>query len=375
MAYQSFYNKKRSAAENEDLQILKKRIKEKTPSGVYIFRGEEEYMKRFYFSELCKSAGDTDANVNIIDSSDFTYEGFLDAVNTAPAIDYSDSFFADEADFSSTSTIRIIKADSPKLHKLSERECEDLERLCETVGEVCVVFYFPYNPKEEKDHAKSLKILQKCTNIIDVEFFREAPTSPQLKKWVKKHFDSKKVVIDAQSVDYLIEAVGNDMCTLISEIEKLCAYAVRKNLPAVYNEDIDFICIRNTAAKIDDVAKGVVEGNYNAAISALYRLKNEEETYIFGAISKKIGELCTVDHYKNKGLSMQEIAVKTGMRDFVVKNNFRYLSELYSKTSKNAGNPCDRMVKILSEYDTKLKSYPTNKFLLLENMVFKLCKR
>lgn len=375
MAYQSFYNKKKSAAENEDLQILKKRIKDKEPSGVYIFRGEEEYMKRFYFSELCKSAGDTDANVNIIDGSDFTYESFLDAVNTAPAIDYTDSFFADEADFSSASTIRIIKADSPKLFKLSDRECDDLERLCETVSGVCVVFYFPYNPKEEKDHAKSLKILQKCSNIIDVEFFRESPSSPQLKKWVKRHFDSRKIVIDAASVDYLIEAVGNDMCTLISEIEKLCAYASRKNLPTVYNEDIDFVCIRNTAAKIDDVAKGVVEGNYSSAISALYRLKNEEETYIFGAISKKISELCTVDHYKNKGLSMQEIAAKTGMRDFVVKNNFRYLSDLYSNSSKNAGNPCDRMVKILSEYDVKLKSYPTNKFLLLENMVFKLCKR
>jgi DNA polymerase III delta subunit len=165
------------------------------------------------------------------------------------------------------------------------------------------------------------------------------------------------------------------MCTLISEIEKLCAYASRKNLPCVYNEDIDFVCIRNTAAKIDDVAKGVVEGNYSSAISALYRLKNEEETYIFGAVSKKISELCTVDHYKNKGFSMQEIAAKTGMRDFVVKNNFRYLSDLYAKSSKAAGNPCDRLVKILSEYDIKLKSYPTNKFLLLENMVFKLCKR
>ena len=92
MAGYSNYKNNKKSSDNENLSELKARIKEKNPAGIYLFRGEEEYMKRFYFSELCKSSGDTDSNVNVIDAEDFSYEKLLDAVNTAPAIDYSDSF-------------------------------------------------------------------------------------------------------------------------------------------------------------------------------------------------------------------------------------------------------------------------------------------
>ena len=377
MAGYGNYNKKQQrSSDNENLSELKARIKEKNPGGIYVFHGEEEYMKRFYFSELCKSSGDSDANVNTVDADDFSYEKLLDAVNTAPAIDYSDSFFADEVDFSAAPTVRVIKADCAPLDKMSDKEKSDLSRLCEYFPDgVCLVFYYPYNQKKESDYAKSIKILAKCENVLDIEFLHESPTSPQLKKWVKKHFDVKKMVIDAQSVDYFIESVGNDMCTLLSEIEKLCAYASHKNLPAVYNEDIDFVCVKNTQAKLDDVTKGIFDGDYPRAMAAFSLLKAEKESeiYIFGAISRKASELYTVDYFKSKGMNMAEISAKTGIRDFVVKNDFRILINLYARYP-NGANPCEKFIKIISSYDEKLKSSAVNKYLLLENLIFKLCK-
>lgn len=371
------YNKKQtSSSDNENLSELKARIKQKNPGGIYIFHGEEEYMKRFYFSELCKSSGDSDTNVNTIDADDFSYEKLLDAVNTAPAIDYSDSFFADEIDLSAPPAVRVIKADCVGLDKMSDKEKSDLSRLCEYFPDgVSLVFYYSYNQKKESEYAKSIKILSKCENVLEANFQHESPTSPSLKKWVKKHFDVKKVVIDAQSVDYFIESVGNDMCTLLSEIEKLCAYALNMNLPAVYNEDIDFVCIKNTQAKLDDVTKGIFDGDYARAMRAFALLKAEKESeiYIFGAISKKASELYTVDYFKSLGMNMAEITAKTGIRDFVVKNDFRILSGIYSRFP-NGANPCEKFIKIIAAYDEKMKSSAVNKYLLLENLIFKLCK-
>ncbi len=371
------YNKKQtSSSDNENLSELKARIKQKNPGGIYLFHGEEEYMKRFYFSELCKSSGDSDANVNTIDADDFSYEKLLDAVNTAPAIDYSDSFFADETDLSSPPAVRVIKADCVGLDKMSDKEKSDLSRLCEYFPDgVSLVFYYSYNQKKESEYAKSIKILSKCENVLEINFQHESPTSPSLKKWVKKHFDVKKVVIDAQSVDYFIESVGNDMCTLLSETEKLCAYASNMNLPAVYNEDIDFVCIKNTQAKLDDVTKGIFDGDYARAMRAFALLKAEKESeiYIFGAISKKASELYTVDYFKSLGMNMAEISAKTGIRDFVVKNDFRILSGIYSRFP-NGANPCEKFIKIIAAYDEKMKSSAVNKYLLLENLIFKLCK-
>ncbi|MBE6571047.1 MAG: hypothetical protein E7656_02220 [Ruminococcaceae bacterium] len=378
MAGYSYYKKKQTkSSDNENLSELKARIKEKSPAGIYLFRGEEEYMKRFYFSELCKSSGDSDSNVNVIDAEDFSYERLLDAVNTAPAIDYSDSFFADEVDFSGPPAIRVIKADGVPIDKMNDKEKSDLARLCEYFPSgVCLVFYYSHNPKKESEYAKSVKVLSKCENVLEIQFDHESPTSPSLKKWVKRHFDAKKIVIDAASVDYFIEAVGNDMCTLISEIEKLCAYALCRELPTVYNEDIDFVCIRNTQARLDDVSKGIFDGDYGRAMAALSVLKAEKESeiYIFGAISNKASELYTVDYYKSLGMNIAEISAKTGIRDFVVKNDFRILSNLYARTKNGAPNPCERIVRIISSYDEKMKSSAVNKYLLLENMIFRLCR-
>lgn len=383
MAYNGtgYYSKKKTAAESENLRVIKARIKEKKPSGIYIFRGEEEYMKRFYYSELCKAAIDSDSNITVINSEDFSYEKLADAMTAAPAVDYSGSFFDDGSDLSDKKreAIRVIKLQEAPVYKLTEKEKNSFENLCRKIGsDVCVIFYYTNNPKKEAEYSKSIKILSKTEGILDVEFCREAPSSPQLKRWVKKHFEAGKCVIDAQSVDYFIETVGNDMCTLLSEIEKLCAYAAYKKLPAVYNEDIDFICIKNTEARLDEVAKGVAEGDYSRAMKALVRLEADKmpETYIFGAISNKISELYSVDYYKRRGMGAAEISAKTGIRDFAVKNDLKYLSSIYDRgISEDGENPCKKLVHIVAEYDIKLKTSPVNKYLLIENMIFSLCGR
>lgn len=370
--------KKKQAADSDSAQklsMLKARIKEKNTCGIYLFRGEEEYMKRFYFSELKKASGDADSNVTVIDSDSFSLEKLLDSVNTVAAFDYSDSFFADEDGFSSS--VRVIKADGCDLSKLSEREKSALSELFASFPTgVCLVFYYPYNPKKEKEYTKSYKLLSDCDTVLSLEFCRESPTSPLLKKWVKRHFDSKKCDIDPAGVDYFIEAVGNDMSTLFYEIEKLCAYISMREVRTVYNDDIDYVCIRTTEARLDDVSRGAIEGDYAKAISAFSVLKAEkvQETYILGAISNKVSELYTVEYFRNNGISQQEICAKTGIRDFVVRNDFRTLDILLRRVKSGTKSPCDSMIKLLSEYDTKIKSSAGDKYLMLENLIIKLCK-
>lgn len=375
MAYVNYKKKAASPDSAAALSELKERIKQKNTCGIFLFHGEEEYMKRFYFGELKKASGDADSNATVIDSDTFSLEKLLDSVNTVAAFDYSDSFFADEEDFSSS--VRVIKLVDCDLSKLSEREKSALfELFASFPSGVCLVFYYAYNPKKEKDHAKSYKILGEAGGVLELDFPCEAPTSPLLKKWVKRHFDSKKCPIDAAGIDYFIEAVGNQMSSLYSEIEKLCAFLSTRENKTVYIADIDYVCIRTAEARLDDVSRGALEGDYARAISAFSVLKAEkvQETYIFGAISNKISELCTVEYYRNLGVSQQEICAKTGIRDFVVRNDFRLLDSLSKRPSRGTKSVCDRLCAILSEYDTKIKSAAGDKYLMLENMIIKICR-
>ncbi len=375
MAYTPYNKKKAQGSASENLSELKVRLKEKNISGVYLFRGEEEYMKRHYFSEIVKAAGIDSSNLSVLQGADFSPEALYDAVNTAAAIDYSDSFFDDISD-GTADTMRVIKVVDPKLKGLSDKQEKLLfSILGDGADDVCIVFYFScFSDEDDKKFQKGIH-KKLCESSLDINICHEAPTSPLLQKWVKKHIEAKKCLVDSASVSYLIEACGCDMSTLIFEIEKLCAYVGNKEGRAVYNEDIDYICIRNTEAKLDDVSRAVFSGNYEKAERALRVLLSERvsEIYIFGAVANKFSELSTVEYYLSCGLSPFEISQKTGIRDFVVKNHVSTIATLTRRYGKK-GSVSDKYISILSEYDEKLKSSAVKKGLLLENMIFKMCK-
>lgn len=379
MAYTPNYNKNSArSAENDRLSLLKQKIKAKNFGGVYLFHGKEEYLKRYYFNMLTEGAGDTDINVTVIDGADFSYSDFADAFYTVAAIDYSDSFFADEIQTSDDKkTVRVIKLYDPKLSKLSDREkTMFLELLSSDMTDTAVVFYYPYYDEDEEKKLTKGILADICKIALCIDFMRESPSSPSLHKWVKKHFSAGRVSVDDDCVSYLIQSVGSDMSTLKSEIEKLCAYSLSREPRVIYRNDIDFVCIKNAEARIDDISKAILSGNYEGAITALSVLRAERvnEIYIFGAIANRFSQLMTVDHYyKTEGKSQQEIMQITGLRDFVVRNNITALTGLYRDFS-GKGSPCDAYAHILAEYDEKLKGYIPDKFMLLQNMIFKMAK-
>ena len=379
MAYQTGYSKySKTSADDDRLSLLKQKIKDGKLSGVYLFHGKEEYLKRYYFEMLTKGAGDTDVNVTVIDGADFSYADFTDAFYTVAAIDYSDSFFADEPSADDGKrTIRVIKLYDPKLTKMSDKEKTlFLELLSGEMTDTAVVFYYPYyDDDEEKKLTKGI-LSDICKIALTVDFQRERPTSPSLHKWVKKHFAASKVNIDDDCVSYIIQSVGCDMSTLNFEIEKLCAYSLSREPRVIYRNDVDTVCIKNAEARIDDISKAILAKDYEGALVALSILRAERvnEVYIFGAIANRFSQLMTVDHYyKTEGKSQQEIMQITGLRDFVVRNNITTLTSIY-RSFDGKGSPCDEYAHILSEYDEKLKSYIPDKFALLQNMIFKMTR-
>ena len=205
-----------------------------------------------------------------------------------------------------------------------------------------------------------------------MEFLHESPQSASLAKWVKRHFDNGHTSVSAETVSYLIGQVGADMSTLLFEIEKLCAYASAEKKEAVTKEDVDFVCIKNTDARIEDISRAVLDGVYSDAVRALAVLLREKvaELYIFGAVTNKISELSAVDYYKSQGLYKTDIAAKTGIRDFVVGY---HLQSLASLARTRAPGVLGRMIGILDEYDVKFKSSPCDKTILLQDLLLKLC--
>lgn len=364
MAYPS---KKRAEADRaaESILSLRERLKSDSLAGVYLFRGEEEYLKRYYYGELKKSAGD-DSNITEFYAEAFHFSEFYDALTTAPDVDYSDSFF-DEPTEKSQKTYRIVRAFDPKLSSLTAKEEESLLRLCAEPPEaVIVVFYFSAAQDEKKFSRGFLKKL--CDASFETIFLHEPAGCVKLQRWVQRHVTDAGVCIDARTTEYFLNAVGNDMTTLSFELQKLTAYMHTCDEPVIRAEHIDRVCIRTEEAKIEEWTDAVIAGDLGKAESALVLLLRERtsEMYMLGALAARIAQLCGVQAYREEGLSVTDIAAKLGIWDSKVRSATVTLNALKNDRKSQI---LAKMSEIVAEYDRKLKSSPCDKGILLSDMM------
>ena len=359
MAYKKNYGKKDDSSK-EAIAELKRRLKDGDVGGVYLFTGDEEYMKRYYFSELCKASGDA-VNISVL-RGDVDFGELCDEISAVPMQEIS--LFGDSP--ADTGSKRIIKLDSPDFSKLSEREMSEIYNMLADVGDmtVVVIYFSNIDPVKGKSNSGIIKKLSENATVCD--FQRSAPGDATLLRWIKKHFDKEKVRIAPEDVRYLSDCVGTDMCLLANETEKLCAYLCTANRDYVTREDIDYICIKNAEAITFDVTNAISAKNFEGAVDALSKLKasKTEPLLIFGAISKMATDMSITSSLMREGKGVPEIVSISGLRDFVVK---RYYSQLSSAGKGYAG----RFSNACLEADAKLKRR-TDGYRILENLVFTL---
>ncbi len=359
MAYKNNYGEKK-AASKETVTELKRRLKDGDYSGLYVFSGDEEYMKRYYFSELCKAAGD---NINILTlRGEIDFEELRDALTSVPMMEFS--FF--ESTPKTAAPKRIVKLDSPDFSKLSKTELAATYDIFSDIGDmsVVVIYFSDIDGTKGKTNAAIIKKISE--NALNCDFQRAAPGDATLLRWIKKHFDKAKINISAENVRYLSDCVGTDMCLLSNEIEKLNAYSVCENRNEILRSDIDKVCIKTEEAITFDVTNAIIAQNFQKAAESLLILKQNktDPILIFGAVAKTANDMSTVASLQKKGCLPFEISKKSGLKDFVVKKYVNYLRNAPKNFSKRFSSLC-------LECDRKLKS-GADGYRTLENLIFQL---
>lgn len=359
MAYNKKNYGKKDDSAKEALAELKRRLKEGDIGGTYLFTGDEEYMKRYYFSELCKASGES-VNISVL-RGDVDFGELCDEVSAVPMQEFS--LFGDSTDSGSK---RVIKLDSPDFSKLSDREMADVYEMLADVGDMTVVVIYFSNIDPVKGKSNTAIIKKLSETALTCDFQRAAPGDATLLRWIKKHFDKEKIAISPDDVRYLSDCVGTDMCLLANEAEKLCAYMSAVKRDSVTREDIDYICIKNTEAITFDVTNAISARNFEAATDALSKLKitKTEPLLIFGAISKMATDIGITASLMREGRGMAEIINISGLREFVVKKYYTLLTNSAKGYAARFANAC-------LDADAKLKRRPDG-YRILENLAFTL---
>ena len=276
-------------------QKLKKDIKEGTIGTLYVFHGEEAYLRDFYLGQLKKKllpAGMEEFNLHTLSGKEFDVKTLAQLVACLPLM--------------SARTLIEYKADART----------KLAALLKEKGSVV-----PFNRQGQGD-------------LVD---------------WISRRFKAMDHDIGTEDAKYLIFLCGDLMNNLISEIGKIGSYAAHHR---VTRQDIDAVATPQLDAVVFQMTDAIAAGNFDKAAEVLGELLHMQEAPIklLAVLGKQLRQLYTarlaIEHRKGVPYLME----LWGMRS-------AYPAERLMQSARRFSLPwCRRAVLRCGQTDLAMKS-------------------
>ncbi|MEG1878924.1 MAG: DNA polymerase III subunit delta [Pseudoflavonifractor sp.] len=274
---------------------LKKDLSEDSLGSLYIFRGEEVYLRDFYLGQMKKKLlppGMEDFNLHTLEGKSFDLKTLQEMVDCLPMMGSRTMVIVTDYD--------IYKGDRDGMAAL----------LGDLPDYVCLVFV--YDLIEYKSDAKTkIASMLKGKNCV-VDFARQE--QGDLSDWVRRRFRAMDKDIAGEDAKYLIFLCGDLMNGLISEIGKIGSYAKDHR---VTRADIDAVATPQLDAVVFQMTDAISAGDYDKAASVLGDLLHMQEPpiKIFYSLGKQLRGLyaarLALDAHKNSGTVMEICGLKS----------------------------------------------------------------
>ena len=318
---------------------------------VYLFCGDEAYLKKHHCDTLCEKAVGKDF-------FDFNYQSF-----EGKNLDYRDVFDA-AVMMPLMSDKRCVLVRDARLESLNESDFSLFKDYLENPSESTVLVFLQMSSDFSLAKAKKVAdLIRKKGAVCTVNRRSGAELIKQLVSSAAK----RGCTLSNDAANYFVSVVGNDYSILSNELSKVCHYAGEGEIT---KHHIDEVATKTDEAKIYDLTKFLLAKNFDKAyeiLSILLRQKTEPE-YILGTITGTY-----VDMYRAKvslacGKSAEELAEAygyTAKTSFRLKNGARDSSRLDLDTLR-------KCLDELSKADMKLKSSRDNPSIILEQLMVRL---
>ncbi len=257
------------------MQQMKRDLKAGAPGSLYLFHGEETYLRDYYLDRLrkvCVPAGMEGFNVHRLSGKALDLQALTDAVDALPMM----------------SPRTMIQVDDYALFRAPEEERDLMAGLLADLPEYCCVV-FVFDTVEYKSDARMKKLAGVVKEKAQVvRFARQAQS--HLTDWIARRFRALDHDIDTADAEYLIFLCGDLMNGLIGEIGKIGAYAAHRR---VTRQDIDAVAVPVIDAVVFRMTEALTGQRYDEAFSVLSDLLRLQETpyMILAVLGKHLRQL------------------------------------------------------------------------------------
>lgn len=331
-----------------DEKSLKAHIKSGNFLSVYLFHGNEDYLRKLYCDMLIEKAVSKDF-------FDFNFQEF-DEKN----LDLSDVFEAAQM-LPMMSDKRCILVRDAKLE--SEEDYALLNAYLEDPCDSTILIF--YQSDKEFPSAKAKKAADAIKKAGAVCTLKKRSGNDLINPLIKSA-EKQGCQLSSQAANYFVSVVGDDFNVLINELSKICHYTGNGEIT---KKHIDEVAVKTDDAKIYDLTKFILNKNFDKAfeiLSILLKQKVQPE-YILGAI---IGSY--VDMYRAK------VSLTCGKRADELSDTYGYGRNSFRLTNGaklSSGIDIGTVRRCLNELhlaDNKLKNGRDNPNIILEQLIVRL---
>lgn len=325
---------KKRESTSQAYRQFKKDLSQGQLGSLYIFHGEETYLRDHYLAQLKKALipeGMEAFNYHPLSGKGLTVQRLGEVVDALPMM--------------SQHTLLVVS--DYDLFKAPESERALMAQLIEELPEYCcLVFLYDTIPYKSDARMKKLAGAVKARGQV-VEFARQ--DQRDLMDWVRRRFRALGRDIEAQDAQYLIFLCGDLMNGLIGEIEKIGAYA---KTPTVTRRDIDAVAIPVIDAVVFQMTDALTQGQHDKALSILHDLFRLQHAPIMllAVLGKQLRQLYAARAVLEAGKGSSALMELWGMRS-------AYPAEKLLRAARRYDLPwCRRAMARCAETDLAMKS-------------------
>lgn len=331
------------------LRRLKQELKNNTPGPLYVFHGEETYLKEYYFRQLKRQlvpAGLEQFNLHTIPGKECTLQRLREAVDCLPVMSQRTLVAVTDFDlYGGTAAAR--------------------DELCALLSDLppdcCLVFYYDLLPYKPDARMKLTSVLKDRGLVVDFACQEQS----DLKDWIGRRFKALGHEIAPREAAYLMEQCGGLMQDLITEIEKIGAYAPGRQITRA---DIDAVAVPQLDAVVFQMTDAIAQGDFDRAAAVLDGLLGAREPaiMILSVAGKYFRQLYTARLLLERRRGAAELAALWGMRS-------SWQAEKLMDAARRYSLPwCWNAVARCAETDVAMKSYGGDENELLVGLLMEL---
>ena len=318
-------------------------------SGLFFIFGEEKYLVKDCTKKLEKSVlsdGVNNFNFEIFNEFNFNLDKIQNFIDVLP--------FCCER--------KLLKIVDLKPNLLGKSELEQLKDVLKNLPNYLTVVI---TQTSEEVNLKSghwfsvYKFFEKYGYVLKLNKLNKA----NLKKLAENWFKDKNINIKPECIDSLIDICPNGLENLTTELEKISAYSLSKEIT---NDCIEKITFESKEANVFELTKAIANFDLFKFLEKLNYLilKKEEPIFILNIISSFY-----IDVYRVK-LSITHNKNKSNLLSFFDYKNKAFKLEIAKKYANNFTlEQIKENLKKIAQTDYKMKTTNLNKQFLLEKLI------